>query len=81
MTKYTKNTLFKASSPRAETLMDKITRAAKEIIDDETEQRALKTARLRKARLEREACTPAQPPKATSRNARKAPRAKAAKKS
>lgn len=55
MAKQTKITLFKAEPPRAETLMDKITRAAMEIVDDETEQRQIKTDRLRKARLEREA--------------------------
>ena len=40
---------------RAETLLEKTTRAAKEIIDGETEQRAVKTEGLRQARLEREA--------------------------
>jgi hypothetical protein len=71
MAKSTKITLFKDTAPRAETLMDKITRAAKEIVDDETEQRAVKTERLRKARLEREASTPVDPSKAPSRSARK----------
>ncbi|MAU94936.1 MAG: hypothetical protein CMP81_03450 [Fulvimarina sp.] len=56
--------MFKKTSTRAETLLDKTTRAAQEIIDDETELRATKTARLRKARLEREATAPATPPKA-----------------
>lgn len=47
-----------AGSPtRAETLLEKTTRAAKEIIDDQTEQRDRKTERLREARLEREAGT------------------------
>jgi len=55
MAKPTKVTLFKDKAPRAETLMDKITRAAMEIVDDEAEQRRLKTKRLRKARQEREA--------------------------
>lgn len=35
--------------------MDKTTRAAREILDGEMEHRQVKTARLRKARLEREA--------------------------
>jgi hypothetical protein len=35
--------------------MDKTTRAAREILDGEMERRQVKTARLRKARLEREA--------------------------
>ena len=48
------NPLFIGAAPRAESLMDKISRAAKEIIDEETEQRQVKTDRLRKARLERE---------------------------
>ena len=67
MTKSAKTSVFKPTAPRSETLMDKISRAAGQIIDDETEQRALKTARLRKARLEREAHTPPVPaPKAKS---------------
>ncbi len=38
--------------------MEKTSRAVKEILDDEAEKRELRTARLRKARLEREAGTP-----------------------
>ncbi|GHG90669.1 hypothetical protein [Pseudodonghicola xiamenensis] len=57
MAKPTKITLdkIKMTAPRAETPMDKISRAAMEIVDDETTQRRLRTERLRKARLEREA--------------------------
>lgn len=44
---------FKASAPRAETLMDRISRAAMEIVNAETIKRETKTLRLRKARLER----------------------------
>ena len=55
MPKHTKESLFKATRPRAETAMDKTTRIAREMIDDEQEKRSLKTSRLRKARLEREA--------------------------
>lgn len=62
MARLTKETLFKAQPPRAETAMDKTTRIVRGIIDDEAEQRRLKMQRLRAARLEREAHTPAQPP-------------------
>ena len=55
MTKLTKSSVFKQTAPRAETPMDKTTRAAREILDGEMEHRQVKTARLRKARLEREA--------------------------
>lgn len=56
----------KAPEPRAETPMEKTTRAVTKIIDTETEQRQTKTARLRKARLEQEANLTAKavPPKA-----------------
>jgi len=73
MAKLTKNTLFKADKPRAETLIDRTTRAAKEILEDEAEQRELKTARLRKARLEREANTPNDVRKATSKGVQPKP--------
>ena len=55
MTIMEKTTAFKTDKPRADTPMDKTTRAVKEIVDGETEQREVKTARLRAARLEREA--------------------------
>lgn len=61
MVKQTKSTVFKAQLPRAETPMDKTTRIVMEMIGDEAEQRNAKIARLRKARLEREAFTPAKP--------------------
>lgn len=73
MAKLTKHSLFKEGKPRAETLIDRTTRAAREIVEDELEQRELKTARLRKARLEREANTPAKAPEAKSKGARKTP--------
>ena len=65
MAKFVTTTLFKASTPRAETLMDKTTRAATEILNEEKKQRKTKTERLRKARLEREAGTPVEAPKAS----------------
>jgi len=51
--------------------MDKTTRAVRHILDDEAEKRSSKTSRLRKARLEREAATPAVDA-TTSKSARKA---------
>lgn len=55
MTIIEKTTAFKTYKPNANTPMEKTTRAVKEIVDGETEQRKIKTARLRAARLEREA--------------------------
>jgi hypothetical protein len=72
MTRLTKSTLFKAAKPRAETPMDKTTRIVRGIIDDENEQRETRTARLRKARLEREAATPDTPTTAKPKAAKKA---------
>lgn len=65
--------MFKTRASGPETLMDRISRAAREIVSDESDQRADKTARLRKARLEREACKPAE---AAARPRKKAPREK-----
>lgn len=76
MAKPTKVTLFKSEKPRAETLMDKTTRAAMEIVDDETEQRHLKTERLRKARLEREASGKRDAAKTAAKSSGKTSRAK-----
>jgi hypothetical protein len=61
MAKLTKSSAFKEQAAKPETLMDKTTRIVKKIIDDETEQRQVKNTRLRNARLEREAHTPASP--------------------
>lgn len=58
MAKLTKTTAFKAQTPKAETLLDKTTRIVRKIVDDEAEIRQTQIARLRKARLEREANTP-----------------------
>lgn len=46
--------LPKAQVPRAETALDKTTRLAREILDEEARQRELKTAQLRQSRLDRE---------------------------
>ena len=76
MPKLTKNTAFKDYVPKPETPMDKTTRIVRRLIDEETEQRQVKIARLRNARLEREAMTPAKviaqerktrPPKAAAK--------------
>ncbi|WP_227272625.1 hypothetical protein [Roseobacter weihaiensis] len=64
MAKLTKTTLFKALDPQPETAMDKTTRVVREIIDEEAQQRQVKIARLRTARLEREANTPTDAPPA-----------------
>ncbi|WP_298975140.1 hypothetical protein [uncultured Roseobacter sp.] len=73
MPKPTKTSLFKALDPQPETAMDKTTRVVREIIDEEAQQRQVKIARLRTARLEREANTPTDAASATKKkNASKA---------
>jgi hypothetical protein len=79
MTKLTKTTLFKDSKPLKETLMDKTTRVVREILDEEAEQRQIKTSRLRKARREREAVPLADAIPPTPSGARKKPQTKAVK--
>lgn len=78
MVKLTKETAFKAPSPRSETPIDKTTRIVREIIEEEGTQRKLKMERLRRSRLEREACTPAKPTAAAHKTALKTVSAKAA---
>jgi len=78
MTKLTKTTLLNTTKPRAETLMDKTTRVVREILDEETAQRQIRTLRLRKARLEREAVAPVEKITSTPGGAPKKARAKAA---
>ena len=63
MAKLTKDNLFKAQPRKAETQMDKTTRVVRKMVDEEAEHRQVKMDRLRNARLEREAHTPATPPK------------------
>ena len=75
MAKLTKTSLFKAYDSKPETLMDKTTRVARKLVDDEAEQRLAKMTRLRNARLEREANTP---PETTENAALKKRRSKAA---
>ncbi|MGR3759003.1 hypothetical protein ACUXV3_02550 [Roseobacteraceae bacterium NS-SX3] len=54
MTKLSTGELLQAGQPRKETAMEKTTRAAREILDDEYELRRRKTERLRRARLQYE---------------------------
>lgn len=77
MAKLTADKLFKIAPPRAETLMDKTTRAVRAILDEQTEKREVKTERLRKARLAREASTKAEAPKGKPAGGRKKPGPKA----
>jgi hypothetical protein len=46
---------FSGAKPRAETALDKTTRAANEIIEEQNATMDRKTAQLREARLERDA--------------------------
>ena len=55
MSNPSKSQPFNPAQPRAETALEKTTRAANEIIDQQNSQRERKTAELRKVRLEREA--------------------------
>jgi len=66
MTKFPTTTLFRPAIPRADAPMDKTTRAARDILDDEVEMRLAKTGRRRKAGLERESVTPAKAPKGSA---------------
>ena len=75
MAKLTKTSVFKAYDSKPETAMDKTTRIARKLVDEEAEQRQVKTTRLRNARLEREANTP---PESRDTAAHKTRRSKAA---
>jgi len=61
MAKISTDAVFKTKPAKSETTMDKTSRIVKTMIDDEAEKRQAKNDRLRKARLEREAHTPAEP--------------------
>ena len=74
MSKLSKTTLFKKHVVKSETPMEKTTRVARKMVDDEAEQRHIKNTRLRNARLEREANTPTE---ITKKAARKTSRSKA----
>lgn len=58
MKKHTISDVFKTRDTKPETAMDKTTRVARQMLDEEAEQRLAKITRLRKTRLEREANTP-----------------------
>lgn len=49
-----RSALPKARVRRAETALDRSTRLARDILEEETQQREIKTAQLRQSRLERE---------------------------
>lgn len=68
----TKHNLFRAARPKAETRADVTDRAARAIIDAETERREAKSARLKQARLEHEAEVAASRPPAKQRPAKAA---------
>ncbi len=59
MAKLTKSSVFKEQPTRPETPLEKTTRIVKTMVDDEAKQRHVKNTRLRNARLERDAHTPA----------------------
>lgn len=58
MAKLTKKNVFKAYDAKPENKMDKTTRIARRMVDEDAEERQAKITRLRNARLEREADTP-----------------------
>lgn len=70
MAKLTKNKISNADNLRAETAIDRSTRISRQILEDEAELLELKTARLRKARLEKEAGSSRNEPEATSQGTR-----------
>jgi len=61
MAKSTKTSVSKVKAPAAETPMDKTTRIVRKMVEEQDEQRHAKNDRLRNARLERDANTPAKP--------------------
>lgn len=71
MAKLTKDSLFRDVPTRPETNLEKTTRIVREITEGEAEKRQIKMARLRTARLEREANTPAKPAATPATKARK----------
>lgn len=58
MAKLTKTSVFKEYTAKQETTMDKTTRVARQMVEEESEQRHAKIIRLRNTRLERDANTP-----------------------
>jgi hypothetical protein len=74
LAKLSKTSVFKAHVSKPETQMDKTTRIAMKMVDDEAKQRQVKITRLRNTRLEREANSP---PKTTATAGRKTRKSKA----
>lgn len=58
-----KKSASKAQGSHTETLMDKTTRIARRMVEEEAEEQQAKNDRLRNARLEREADTPTKQPR------------------
>jgi hypothetical protein len=74
MAKLSRDTVFTSTTAAKETTLDKTTRIVREITEGEAEKRQTKMARLRAARLEREANTPAEQTAApTRKTAKKTP--------
>lgn len=73
MARLTKKTLSNTDKLRGETVIDRSTRISRQILEDEAEQRELKTSRLRKARLEKEAERASGEPAPTARGKSKKP--------
>jgi len=71
MAKLTKKNVFKAYDAKPETPMDKTTRVVRKMVDEDSEERQAKITRLRNARLEREANTPAESTTAIARKTRR----------
>ena len=70
MAKLAKTIVLTPICAKKETPLDKTTRIMRRIAEDEAEIRAVKTTRLRNARLESEAGTPVEAITATSGRAR-----------
>lgn len=72
MARLSKDTVFKSSPDAKETALDKTTRIVRDIAQGELEKRQTKMARLRAARLERDAMASADPdPAPTGKAGRK----------
>ncbi len=71
MAKLAKTTVLISTGRQKETSLDKTTRIVRRITEDEAEKRHLKTAHLRKARLESKTDTPDETITAISSNVRK----------
>lgn len=68
MAKQTKISLFKEQDFKPETSLEKTTRIARKMVEDEAEQRQYQIDRLRTARLEKEANASLETSEAAARN-------------